>query len=268
VERSEWNCEVEPDDAIRLGFRVVRGMSAQSAERLVAERRKERFASAEDFKRRAWLAKDELRALAGIGALNCFGGHRRDALWEMEKEIYSDDLFERYRGVTQDHPGVGLVERVRRVRLQQEPTTHSLSPLQPMGYAERIRADYNGMGLTTGAHPMGLVRGKLKGIWRAADLPKARHGSRVRIAGNVICRQRPGTAQGVVFISLEDETGVSNAIVTPPMFEEMRLVITQEPFLIIEGRLQNVEGVIHVKAERIERLEEAALVKSPSHDFR
>jgi error-prone DNA polymerase len=137
-----------------------------------------------------------------------------------------------------------------------------------MGYAERIRADYNGMGLTTGSHPMGLVRDRLKGIWRAADLPKARHGSRVRIAGNVICRQRPGTAQGVVFVSLEDETGVSNAIVTPPLFEELRLVITQEPFLIIEGKLQNVEGVIHVKAERIERLQEAALVKSPSHDFR
>jgi error-prone DNA polymerase len=137
-----------------------------------------------------------------------------------------------------------------------------------MTYPERIRADYNGMELTTGSHPMGLVRSRLKGIWRAADLPKAKHGSHVRIAGNVICRQRPGTAQGVVFISLEDETGVSNAIVTPPMFEELRLVITQEPFLMIQGRLQNVDGVIHVKAERIERLEETALVGGPSHDFR
>ena len=114
---------------------------------------------------------------------------------------------------------------------------------------------------------MGLVRSRLPGIWRAVDLPKAKPGSRVRIAGNVICRQRPGTAQGFVFISLEDETGVSNAIVTPPMFEEFRLVITQEPFLIIQGKLQNVEDVIHVKAERIERLEHAALASAPSHDF-
>jgi error-prone DNA polymerase len=279
VERSEWNCEVEPDDAIRLGFRVVRGMSSQSAERLVAQRREARFDSVEDFKRRAWLAKDELRALAGIGALNCFGGHRRDALWEVEKEVYSGDLFERYGGMGQALSCGGAVP-LHSAPLPEggetdiepvEPlpsTKRSISPLQPMAYAERIRADYNGMGLTTGSHPMGLVRGKLKGIWRAVDLPKAKHGSRVRIAGNVICRQRPGTAQGVVFISLEDETGVSNAIVTPSTFEEMRLVITQEPFLIIEGRLQNVEGVIHVKAERIERLQEDALVKSPSHDFR
>jgi error-prone DNA polymerase len=245
VERSEWNCEVEPDDAIRLGFRVVRGMSTQSAERLLAERRKARFTSVDEFKRRARLAKDELRALAGIGALNCFGGHRRDALWEVEKEIYSDDLFE-----------------------HKPPGSAGVSPLQPMTYPERVRADYDGMELTTGSHPMGLVRSRLKGIWRAVDLPKAKHGSRVRIAGNVICRQRPGTAQGVVFISLEDETGVSNAIVTPPTFEELRLVITQESFLIIEGKLQNVEGVIHIKAERIERLEQTALVAAPSHDFR
>src|SRR5204863_1732248 len=87
VERSEWNCEVEPDHAIRLGFRVVRGMSTQSAERLLAERKKARFPSLDDFKRCTRLAKDELRALAGIGALNCFGGHRRDALWEVETEI-------------------------------------------------------------------------------------------------------------------------------------------------------------------------------------
>src|SRR5438067_6910053 len=110
------------------------------------------------------------------------------------------------------------------------------------------------MDLTTGPHPMKLVRAQLPEVWRAIDLAQARHGSVVRIAGNVICRQRPGTAKGFVFISLEDETGISNAIVTPPMFEAERLVITEESFLLIEGRLQHVRNVIHVKALKIERL--------------
>ena len=136
-----------------------------------------------------------------------------------------------------------------------------------MNYAERIRADYSAMRLTTGKHPMALLRPQLKDVWCAADLPKAKHGSRIRIAGNVICRQRPGTAKGFVFISLEDETGISNAIVTPPMFEANRLLITEESFLMIEGRLQHVDNVIHVKAERIERLRNDSLLASPSYDF-
>jgi error-prone DNA polymerase len=123
------------------------------------------------------------------------------------------------------------------------------------------------MNLTTGSHPMALLRPRLPGVWRAGDLPKAKHGTRVRIAGNVICRQRPGTAKGFVFISLEDETGVSNAIVSPPMFEASRLVITEEAFLMIEGLLQHVDNVIHVKAEKIERLEHDSLKGSASYDF-
>jgi error-prone DNA polymerase len=95
---------------------------------------------------------------------------------------------------------------------------------------ERVQADYTGMNLSTGTHPMALVRSQLKNIWRAADLRKAQNGQIVRIAGHVICRQRPGTAKGFVFISLEDEAGVSNAIVAPPLFEKLRLVITQESF--------------------------------------
>jgi error-prone DNA polymerase len=111
------------------------------------------------------------------------------------------------------------------------------------------------------------LRPRLPGISRAADLPAATHGSIVRIAGNVICRQRPGTAKGFVFVSLEDETGISNAIVTPPIFEANRLVITEEPFLVIEGRLQHINGVIHVKAQRIERLQYDPSVASRSYDF-
>src|SRR5581483_2136736 len=140
--------------------------------------------------------------------------------------------------------------------------------LVPMDYGERIQADFAGMNLTTGKHPMALLRPGLRDIWRAGDLPKAQNGIRVRIAGNVICRQRPGTAKGFVFISLEDETGISNAIVTPPMFEANRLLITEESFLLIEGPLQHVDHVIHIKAERIERLPHDCLAGADSHDFR
>ena len=90
--------------------------------------------------------------------------------------------------------------------------------------------------------------------WSAVDLLRAENGQQVRIAGNVICRQRPGTAKGFVFISLEDETGIVNAIVPPDLFEKLRLTITQEAYLLIEGRVQIAEGTIHVKAERIEGL--------------
>ena len=136
-----------------------------------------------------------------------------------------------------------------------------------MTMPERVRADYEGMNLTTGPHPMKLMRDSLPHIWRATDLVKAHHKSIVQIAGNVICRQRPGTAKGFVFISLEDETGVSNAIVTPDLFEKLRLVITEEAFLLIEGEVQNSDGVVLIKAQQIRPLAHDQLVGSNSHDF-
>jgi error-prone DNA polymerase len=245
--QSDWDCTIGPGDhPIRLGLRVVKSLSNTGAKRLLEERRLKPFTSLIDFKRRVRLNKDELRTLAEIGALNCFAAHRRDALWEVEKPLRQNDLFET-ASLTTD----------RRER----------SPLVPMTYPERIQADFTGMQLSTGAHPMALLRPRLTGISRATDLPTAKHGSTVRIAGNVICRQRPGTAKGFVFVSLEDETGISNAIVTPPIFEAHRLVITEEPFLLIEGRLQHIDGVIHVKAQRIERLPYDASVASRSYDF-
>ena len=136
-----------------------------------------------------------------------------------------------------------------------------------MTMPERVQADYEAMNLTTGPHPMKLLRSELPNAWRATDLVQARHGSIVQIAGNVICRQRPGTAKGFVFISLEDETGVSNAIVTPDLFEKLRLLITEEPFLLIEGEVQNSEGVVLIKAKNIWPLAHEQLVGSGSHDF-
>jgi error-prone DNA polymerase len=271
---SEWDCVIEglgevelagetpalPGFPIRLGLRVVKTLSSSGAKRLVEERKQKPFASLVDFKRRVRLNKDELRTLAEIGALNCFAGHRREALWEVEKPLRQDDLFEI------ETASDATSARWTRARTPQRgvPTN---SPLVAMSYPERIQADFAGMQLTTGAHPMALLRSRLVGILRAADLPTAKHGSMVRIAGNVICRQRPGTAKGVVFVSLEDETGISNAIVTPPMFEANRLVITEEPFLTIEGRLQHINGVIHIKAQRVERLEYDPAVASRSYDF-
>jgi error-prone DNA polymerase len=258
VAMSDWDCTIERPsrqaasaEAIRLGLRIVRGLSHSSAERLLDERRRTPFASLDDFKRRARLNKDELRTLAEIGALNCFATHRRNALWEVETEVREDDLFS---AITTDSA-------------PSKDRQSAPSPLAPMDYAERIHADFVGMHLTTGAHPMALLRPKLRNVWRAVDLPGAANGSIVRIAGNVICRQRPGTAKGFVFISLEDESGVSNAIVTPPMFEANRLVITEEPYLLIEGRLQHMDNVTHVKAERIERLPNTLEVGAKSYDF-
>jgi error-prone DNA polymerase len=141
------------------------------------------------------------------------------------------------------------------------------TPLKPMTLPERVKADYETMNLTTGPHPMKLLRENLPNIWRAIDLVQARHGSTIQIAGNVICRQRPGTAKGFVFISLEDETGVSNAIVEPDLFERFRLVITEEAFLLIEGQVQNSDGVVLIKARDIKPLVHERLVGSESHDF-
>src|SRR5258705_10612448 len=156
-----------------------------------------------------------------------------------------------------------------------EPTKQALaaasasttSPLFPMTLPERVKADYETMNLTTGPHPMKLLREKLPNIWRAIDLFQARNGSQIRIAGNVICRQRPGTAKGFVFISLEDETGVSNAIVEPELFERFRLLITEEAFLLIEGAVQNSDNVVLIKAREIRPLAHAELIGSDSHDF-
>jgi len=244
VARSQWDCTVDADDSIRLGLRVVKKLSAVNAQSILDKRDESPFASLEDFKRRVHLNKDELRILAEIGALNCFAAHRRDALWEAERETRDNDLF-----------------------ADTEAAGRRSSPLAAMSYPERIQADFNGMSLTTGKHPMALLRPKLRNILSAADLAGAKSGSRVRVAGNVICRQRPGTAKGVVFISLEDETGISNAIVAPTIFEANRLVITEEAFLIIEGTLQHRENVIHIKAERFERLDSASFAGSASYDF-
>jgi error-prone DNA polymerase len=245
VRESEWRCKVVSDDTVRLGFCVVNGLRKEHGERLVEERGVAPFQSFDDLKRRVALTKEELRTLAELGALNCFVEHRRAAMWRVEEPL--------------PEPLFAVVARVG------DPGSNA--PLRPMTMPERVKADYDAMNLTTGPHPMKLLRQHLPNIWRAIDLASARHGDTVQIAGNVICRQRPGTAKGFVFVSLEDETGVSNAIVTPDLFERVRLLITEEPFLIIEGKVQNSENVVLIKARQIRALVHEQLIGTDSHDF-
>ncbi len=271
VRESSWVCTVVSDDTVQLGFCVVNGLRKEHGEALVAERERVAFDSLDDFKRRVELTKEELRTLAELGALNCFAEHRRAAMWKVEEQP-PEPLFESHE--TSCHPERSEAKSrdpVERRSIQPRDPSTALgmteSPLLPMTMPERVKADYTAMNLTTGPHPMKLLRAQLPDIWRATDLPSARHGATVRIAGNVICRQRPGTAKGFVFVSLEDETGVSNAIVTPDLFERMRLLITEEPFLIIEGVVQNTDNVVLIKAQKIRPLAHEQLVGSESHDF-
>jgi error-prone DNA polymerase len=247
VQRSTWRCAVVSDDTMRLGFCAVNGLREEHAEELVRQRQERQFDSMEDFKRRVPLSKEELRTLAELGALNCFADHRRAAMWRVEETMHDDLL-----GGAREGACAGQNKE---------------SPLERMTMPERVRADYETMNLTTGPHPMKLLRDKFPNVWRAADLSQAKHGAIVQIAGNVICRQRPGTAKGFVFISLEDETGVSNAIVDPDLFERLRLIVTEESFLLIEGEVQNSDGVVLIKTRDIRPLSHDKLVGSESHDF-
>jgi error-prone DNA polymerase len=261
VSQSDWRCTVVDDNTVRLGFCIVSGLRQEPAEELVKQRQDRAFDSLDDFKRRVPLAKDELRTLAELGALNCFAEHRRAAMWKVEETLH-DDLLTRWRVVA---AFVSNAESQKKALAAA--STSTTTSLAPMTLPERVKADYETMNLTTGPHPMKLLRKNLPNIWRATDLVQARHGSTIQIAGNVICRQRPGTAKGFVFISLEDETGVSNAIVDPDLFERFRLVITEEAFLLIEGRVQNSDGVVLIKAREIKPLVHETLVGSESHDF-
>ena len=156
--------------------------------------------------------------------------------------------------------------------LEQQPEPDSPSPLQPMNHEERLVADFHGTGLTVGPHPMAYRREWLNamGIRRASELRDIPSGKRLRIGGCVITRQRPGTAKGFVFFSLEDETGVANAIITPDLFHQNRLLLASERFLAIEGILQNQDNVISVKAERVLPLfvTKAETVRTTSTDHR
>jgi len=210
-----------------------------------------RYRSIDDLIAKTGVRRDELAALAAIGALNAFGYDRRGALWQIERAARpSGELF------------------VETAADEAPPANRQRSALRSMTTLERVKADYDGMGLTIGPHPMTMCRGRLaeRGVQRAIDLPAGRSGRRVQVAGAVITRQRPGTAKGFVFLSLEDETGIANVIVTPGLFTRRRWMLVAEPVLLVEGILQIQDGVVSVRAMRVEPLPRLAHVV-PSHDF-
>ena len=245
VQQSDERSRVDTENTVRLGLHTVQGVRTKAIQAALLARSQSPFASLSDFLRRSEFSARERRALATVGALNGLAEHRRDALWRVESMDLCDELF-------------------RSAPLADEA---ELSPLETMNHLERLRADYSTMGFTVGAHPMALVRPSLPDAWCASDLKNGTPGIRVQIAGSVSCRQRPGTAKGFVFITLEDETGTANAIVRPTLFERDRLVINMEPALVITGRLQNDQGVIHVFAEEITALPAIGLPEQKSHNY-
>jgi error-prone DNA polymerase len=271
VQRSEWPCTLEAETggsvSLRMGMNYAKGLRQTSAEALVAARSEGEFASVDDLTRRVpTLNRKELVALARIGALNALGEveHRRDALWQVEWA--GRPVGPLLRGSENDR----VLPPVSQTARKGWGTESSAAmPLKKMTSEERLAADYAGTGLTTGPHPMAYHRAALRaeGISSAAELMEQRSGRQVAIAGCVIARQRPGTAKGFVFLSVEDETGIANVILTPDVFERDRLVVTRSRFLRIEGPVQNQEGVVHVKAQRLEPLE-IPKVEMRSRDFR
>ena len=257
VQVSEWGCTVEHEIdgslSLRMGLRYAKGLRKESADAVVASRVQDGpFHSAEDLALRVpLLNKKELTLLARIGALNKLGGiqHRRDALWRVERAGKPE--------------GPLLKQRSEWLRDESETL-----PLRQMNVEERLVSDYAGTGLTTGKHPMHYRRAELRRqrILSAEELRACRDGEFVRTAGCVIARQRPGTAKGFIFLSMEDETGIANVIVTPDLYDRDRLLVTRSKFLLVEGPLQNQDNVIHIKATRLSSLSDQAL-EVHSHDF-
>jgi len=265
VTRSDWKCTLEPtaishQPSVRLGLNYARGLREPAGQALVRERSLAPFASIQDLARRVpELRKDELTTLAEIGALNAVASgqlpvasevqnstlHRRDALWQVERAV-------RWSGPL----------------LDELPEIDGESPLAAMTQEERLVADFRATGLTVGPHPMQYRRAEMKtmGIYRAADLAHLPNGRRLRIGGCVIARQRPGTAKGMMFMSLEDETGIANAIVAPDLLQKNRALLISERFLMIEGILQNQDNVIHIRAEKVSPLR-VTQAETVSHDF-
>jgi error-prone DNA polymerase len=274
VTRSDWPCKLEKNGsgfALRLGMRYVKGLREDVAQEMVRQRALRPFHSIDDLKLRVpALQKSELTALAEIGALNFIESlpasaktkkgrsHRREALWQVERAARSAGP---------------LLEEYSQLGFNPESLSEALwpgesLPLLPMTSEERLVADFRGTGMTVGPHPMAYHRRDLqkKGIRSATELHSLPDGTPVRVAGSVIARQRPGTAKGFVFLSLEDETGIANAIITPQLFELSHVVIVHQQFLVIEGKLQNQENVVSVKAESVRPLN-ITQAETTSHDF-
>ena len=250
VTQSDWPCTIELHDGlrhVRLGLKYVKGLREQAARAILAARAEAPFASIQDFVNRVpEVRKDELRKLSLVGALNSIENtDRRNTLWTSAAAIQpAGTLFHSTETAAASHV------------------------LTPMTDSERLNADFQGTHLTIGRHPMSFHRARLNqlGIIPANRLLSIPNGRIVRIAGCVICRQRPGTAKGLLFLSIEDETGISNAVLMPDVFERERKNVLDNSYIIVEGEMQNIQGVTSVKAARVLPLHVAEQAV-PSHDF-
>jgi error-prone DNA polymerase len=231
VNASAWDCTVEEDATLRLGFRLIDGFREDWAQALVTAR----GAGLRDFTQlvRTGLPRPALKALAGADAMRCLGLERRAALWQV-------------RGVR------GEAELPLFAAL---PLPMRAAPLPQMQPSEHVVADYQATGLSLKAHPLRFLRSTLaaEGVQSCAESTGLADGARIRVMGVVLVRQRPGSAEGVVFVTIEDETGIANVVVWPAVVEQFRRALIGSALLLVEGRLQrSPEGVVHVVAERLE----------------
>jgi len=232
--------------SLRLGLKYVAGLREEVGRRIEAERTRKPFASLADFTARTAPNRRELDALSYSGAFACFGLSRREALWQ-----------------------AAAVERDPKSLLAGiEPKRGTTSPLPGMSPLDETRADYSTTGLTAGPHLMAHLRTRLtaRGVLSAADVTRIDHGAWAKTAGLVIVRQRPGTAKGFFFLTLEDETGISNAIVMPDLFQKHRALLRGAAILQVEGVMQKRDGVMLIKAQKFEELKLSGALP-PSHDF-
>ena len=234
VNRSQWECTLEGDSAgqpaLRLGLRLAGGLSQDTAVRLLQARGQQAFRNVEDLQARTGLQQYELGALAAAGALAEIAGHRYRARWEVAGTEPRLPLF----------PVSGVAEGIPLLRSPSE--------------AEDISGDYASMGLSLGRHPLALLRSELQqqGFVTAEDLCEMSGDDPVRVAGLVITRQRPGSAGGVLFITLEDETGYVNLIVWPQLAEQQRRALLGSRLLAVRGRVQRQGDVLHVIVSGVE----------------
>ena len=234
AQASDWDCTLETGaagaPAARLGLRLVAELSAAGAARLVAARSVRRFDNVEDLARRAQLDRRDLGALARAGALRSLAGHRHRAGWAVA-------------GV---EPPLPLLEG--------SCVREGLPLLRTPSEGRDIAADYRSMGLTLGRHPLALLRARLAddGLVSAAELRAAPHGAHAACAGIVINRQRPGSANGVMFVTLEDETGQANIVVWQSVAETWRRPLLRSRLLEVTGRVQREGEVVHLVAERLQ----------------
>jgi error-prone DNA polymerase len=265
VQSSSWLCTLERTSdgrlAVRLGLRFAHGLRELTGRAIAAEAAQTPFSSLADFHARVSSLQNERTRLAEVGAFAALGGSRRQALWQVEALGRSGALF--------DSSAAASAAAGTEHADDAEGESANESVLPEMNAFEESIAELRGSSISTGPHPVTFVRPELqrRGIKTAAELARAADGTRARIGGIVIVRQRPGTAKGMVFITLEDETGFANAVVFPDRFAAWRQIILGHRALIIEGVVQNRDGVTTLLSERFEPLAGPPSGGDVSRDF-